>query len=203
MATFLYEVQMLPDLNTKSFAAYFNNLPVDLHYGNSRRRYSRLSSSSEKSSLLEPRALVQSGEVNQPMAGVERNIPGLENDLIEMEEFQNLVATFIKCSKINRPVMEIGIYQIRTVANWREKGQPSPEGICKDGFEVVGIFCVKRESVVGGETQLYESKEQPPLLTRLLMPGELLTFNDRDFFHLTTPIFSTGEGMRDVFVFTV
>jgi hypothetical protein len=204
MAAFAYKLQMLRGLNTECFAAYFDNLPIDLYNQgeNRRRRYSRLSSSSGKLSLLEHKAFVQSSEVNHLMAGVERNFRELEDDLIKMKEFQSLVATFIGCSEINQPVMEIGVHQIRTVANWREKGQPSPEGIHQDGFEVVGIFSVKRERVVGGETQLYKFKEEPPILTRLLMPGALLTLNDRELFHFTTPIFSTDGGMRDVFVFT-
>jgi hypothetical protein len=189
-----YNFQKPQGLNTACFAAYFDNLPV--------HRYSRLSSPSGKLSPLEHKAFVQNGELNQLIAGVERNFPKLEDKLIETKEFQSLVATFIECSKINQPVMEIGVHQIRTVANWREKGQPDPEGIHKDGVEVVGIFCVKREGIIGGETQLYKSKEQPQILTRLLMPGELLTFNDRDLFHFTTPIFSANEGKLDVFAFT-
>jgi hypothetical protein len=138
---------------------------------------------------------IQSGKVNHHE---------LEDGLIGMKEFQSLVAIFVECSEINKPVIKIGVHPIRNVANWREKGQPAPEGIRKDGFEVMGTFCVKRERVIGGETQLYKSEEQPQILTRLLMPGELLTFNDRDLFHFTTPIFPTAdEGMRDVFVFTV
>jgi hypothetical protein len=190
-----YKFQKLLDLNTNCFAAYFDNLPVDPHFQgeNCRHRYSKLSSSFGKLSFLEHKAFIQSGEVKE-----------LEDGLIEMKEFQSLVARFVRCSEINQPVIEVGVHQIRNIADWREKGQPAPEGIHKDGFEVVGTFCVKRERVVGGETELYESKEQPPILTRLLMPGELLTFNDRDLFNFTTPIFpTTDEGLRDVFVFTV
>jgi hypothetical protein len=203
MAAFAYGFQTPPGLNTECFAAYFDNLS---YQGETRcRRYSRLSDSLRKLNLLEHKAFVQNGGLNQLIAGVERNFPELEDGLIETKEFQSLVATFIECSKINWPVMEIGVHQIRTVANWREKGQPDPEGIHKDGVEVVGIFCVKRKGVIGGETQLYKFKEQPQILTRLLMPGELLTFNDHDLFHFTTPIFtadSANEGMLDVFIFT-
>ncbi len=46
-------------------------------------------------------------------------------------------------------VTEMGIHQIRVVASKDEQGEPAPEGIHKDGFDYVGIFCINRDGISG------------------------------------------------------
>ena len=68
----------------------------------------------------------------------------------------------------------------------------------------MGIFCVNRDRVEGGVTSLYKSKNDNPILSKILNPGEFLIFNDNQFFHYTSPIMSmtSQQGIRDVFVLT-
>jgi histidine decarboxylase len=84
-------------------------------------------------------------------------------------------------------------------------GNPAPEGIHRDGVDLVGIFSVDRHDIDGAETHLYPSKEgKQPVLSKVLYPGEFLVFKDDQYFHYTSPVkaIGFGQGTRDVFVLT-
>ncbi len=205
-ATFDYKLQMLSGFNASAFEPFFSNLPVDPYIQGQfrRRRFSRFNGAPENLHRLEHKYFVQSAKVNQLAGGIKRDFPELEDSLVEVEEFQTLVAAFIDFSKIDPMVTEMGIHQIRIVASKSEQGEPAPEGIHQDGFDFVGIFCIKRDGISGGETHLYRAKDQPPIFDKVLVPGEFVMVNDRELFHYASAVAPTGDtqGVRDVFVFT-
>ena len=205
-AAFDYKLQMLSAFNAEALSPFFDNLPVDPYIpGKFRcRRFSRFAGTPENLQRLEHKYFVQSAKVNQLAGGVKRDFPELEDSLIEVEEFQTLVAAFIDFTKIDPMITEMGIHQIRIVASRDEQGEPAPEGIHQDGFDYVGIFCIKRARISGGETHLYRAKDQPPIFDKILVPGEFVLVNDRELFHYASSVAPTSdtEGVRDVFVFT-
>ncbi len=205
-AAFDYKLQMLSALHPERFAPYFDNLPVDPYIKGSfrRRRFSRFTGPPENLQRLEHKYFIQSSAVNQLAGGIKRDFPELEDSLMETPEFQTVVASFIDFSKIDPMVTEMGVHQIRVVASKDEQGEPAPEGIHKDGFDYVGIFCINRDGVSGGETHLYREKDQPPIFDKILQPGEFVMVNDRTLYHYASAVAPTGEkaGVRDVFVLT-
>ena len=82
------------------------------------------------------------------------------------------------------------------------------QGIHRDGYRVLGIFCVGRRDVAGGVTELHATRagdSQPPLFRGVLQPGQWLLVNDRvgGVFHYTTPVAAAAPpatGARDVIV---
>ena len=68
----------------------------------------------------------------------------------------------------------------------------------------MGIFAVDRSAVAGAQTHLYVDKKGSPFFSKILDPGEFLVFRDDLFFHFTSPISATTDGLgtRDVFVCT-
>ncbi len=205
-AAFDYKLQMLSSFNAGAFEPFFANLPVDPYIQGQfrRRRFSRFTGTPGNLQRLEHKYFVQSTKVNQLAGGIKRDFPELEESLLDLEEFQMLVASFIDFSKIDPMVTEMGIHQIRIVASRDEQGEPAPEGIHQDGFDFVGIFCIKRDAISGGETHLYRAKDQPPIFDKVLVPGEFVMVNDRELFHYASAVAPTGDGqgVRDVFVFT-
>ena len=206
LAKFDYKLQMLSALNTEAFGPAFDNLPIDPYIQGTfrRRRFSRFTGTPGNLQRLEHKYFVQSAKVNQLAGGVKRDFPELEETMVELEEFQTLVASFVDFTKIDPMVTEMGIHQIRIVASKDQQGEPAPEGIHQDGFDFVGIFCIKRDAISGGETHLYRAKDQPPIFAKVLVPGEFVLVNDRELFHYASAVAPTGdkEGVRDVFVFT-
>ena len=183
------------------------DLPADPYLeGNYRlRRLSRFQLSESGLVKLPHNLFFQSQKYNPLLGDVVREYAELDDALTELEDFQKIVWEFFEFCKICSAPKEVGVHQIRIFADSQEIGQPAPEGIHRDGVDLVGIFCVNRERIEGGETHLYKSKDGNPIFSKILNPGELLTFNDHQFFHFTSiikAISSREKGIRDVFVFT-
>jgi hypothetical protein len=154
---------------------------------------------------LEHKYFEQSAAVNKLAGGVKRDFAELEDQLTALPDFHMLVAQFVDFSKIGPATTEIGVHQIRIIAASDMMGEPAPEGIHQDGFDFVGIFCIKRKNLIGAETHLYESPVSPPIFAKELQPGEFVLVNDRCLYHFTSGIrpAGLGYGVRDVFVMTV
>jgi hypothetical protein len=206
LAAFDYKLEMFAGLETACFEPFFANLPVDPYIQGHfrRRRFSRFTGTPENLHRLEHKYFVQSAQVNKLAGGIKRDFPELEDGLLELGEFQRLIAAFIDFSKIDPLVCEMGVHQIRIVASRDEQGEPAPEGIHQDGFDFVGIFCIKRHAIRGGETHLYRAKDQPPIFDKVLQPGEFVMVNDRTLYHYASAVApeGAGQGERDVFVIT-
>ena len=206
-----YVLETLNSVDVKRLDSYFNNLPVDPYIADN-YRFRRLSSFkivSNRLVKLPHRPLFQSKKYNPLVGDIVRDFAELEPDLIELRDFQTIVLNFFEfcqqCFSIDQvKANEISVHQIRTVANPNGIGYPAPEGIHRDGVDLVGIFSVSRNKIEGAATSLYESKKSAPIFSKILNPGEFIIFNDRTFFHFTSIIKAkTSEiGTRDVFVLT-
>jgi hypothetical protein len=197
---------MLAGLDTGAFAPSFENLPVDPYIKGTfrRRRFSRFTGTPSHLHRLEHKYFVQSSKVNKLAGDIKRDFPELEDNLKDLPEFQRIVDAFVDFSKIDPMVTEMGVHQIRIVASKNEQGEPAPEGIHQDGFDFVGIFCINRADISGGETHLYREKEGAPIFDKVLQPGEFVMVNDRTLYHYASAVAPIGDqqGVRDVFVIT-
>ncbi|HEY9644636.1 MAG TPA: 2OG-Fe dioxygenase family protein, partial [Coleofasciculaceae cyanobacterium] len=141
---------------------------------------------------------------NPILGDVAREYEELEDGLIELIDFQKIVWEFFQFCQLCTPHKEVAVHQIRTTASSQQMGNPAPEGIHRDGVDLVGIFSVNRRGVVGAETHLYKTRKGNPVFTKILNPGEFLVFRDDQYFHFTSPVSATTseQGVRDVFVLT-
>jgi hypothetical protein len=203
---FDYKLQRISNLHFTAFDPYFENLPLDPYIqGKFRlRRFSRFQGPPENFRRLAHKYFEQSATVNKLAGGVKRDFAELEDQIVALPDFQMLVARFVDFSKIDPETTEIGVHQIRIVAAPNMVGEPAPEGIHQDGFDFVGIFCIKRNNLIGAETHLYEHPANPPIFAKELQPGEFVLVNDRRLYHFTSGIrpAGSGNGIRDVFVMT-
>lgn len=202
---FLFTLRKVNSINLEGFKQFFNELPVDPYIkGNYRlRRLSRFIVSRDNLIKLPHGYLFQSKEYNPLLGDLKREFAELDDALIELDIFKNLVLAFSDSCKLH-PEAEIGVHQIRTICSPDNLGNPAPEGIHQDGTDFIAIFSVDRDNIQGGETHLYTAKKEKPVFSKILNPGELLLVNDHDFFHFTTPIkpLTNSQGTRDVFVLT-
>ena len=200
---FLFTLRKVNSINPEGFKPFFNNMPIDPYIkGNYRsRRLSRFTVSGDQLIKLPHGYFSQSKEYNPLVGDIKREFAELDDALIELDIFRNLVLAFSDSCKLH-PEGEIGVHQIRIICSPDNLGNPAPEGIHQDGTDFIGIFSVDRDNIQGGETHLYTTKKEKPVFSKVLNPGELLLVNDHDFFHFTTPIKPQidAQGSRDVFV---
>ncbi|MEP0912720.1 2OG-Fe dioxygenase family protein [Leptolyngbya sp. GB1-A1] len=202
-----YVLEMLTAIDVKPLQPSFANLPADpyLEGGYRFRRLSHFIVNGDRLIQQPHRRIFQSRQYNPLLGDVVREYAELEDELIQQEVFQRLVWEFYQFCQLCSPYKEIGVHQIRTVASAQKMGNPAPEGIHRDGVDLVGIFSVDRHNIRGGETHLYQNKQdKQPVFSKVLHPGEFLVFKDDQYFHYTSPVkaIGYGQGTRDVFVLT-
>jgi hypothetical protein len=203
-----YVLEMLTAIKVDQFKPFFDNLPADPYLaGNYRfRRLSHFRIDGDRLTKLPHRRLFQSKNYNPLLGDVVREYEELEDGLVDLEDFQKVIWEFFQFCQLCTDKNEVAVHQIRTTATFQQAGNPAPEGIHRDGVDLVGIFSVNREGIDGGETHLYKSqnKNGSPAISKVLHPGEFLVFKDDQYFHYTSPVSAseTQQGVRDVFVFT-
>jgi hypothetical protein len=201
-----YILETLRDIPLDSIRPFFDRLPADPYIsGHYRfRRLSHFEFSGDRFVKLPHRRLFQSKQYNPLVGDVVREYAEIEDELVALDEFQKILGEFFQFSQLCTQKQEIAIHQIRTTASSAEIGNPAPEGIHRDGVDLVGIFSVDRAAVAGAQTHLYADKKGKPIFSKILDPGEFLVFRDDLYFHFTSPISATtsGLGTRDVFVCT-
>lgn len=200
-----YVLEMVQTVSVDKIKPFFDQLPVDPYLaGNYRfRRLSHFQMSDHHLVKLPHRRLFQSKDYNPILGDVAREYEELDDRLVELEDFQKIVWEFFQFCQLCTSHNEVAVHQIRTTATSQQLGNPAPEGIHRDGVDLVGIFSVNRMGVEGAETHLYKDKNDSPAFSKILNPGEFLVFRDDQYFHFTSPIKTTlSEGVRDVFVFT-
>jgi hypothetical protein len=203
---FTYHLQNFPSAGLADLGPYFDRLPLDPYITGHfrRRRFSHFLGPADRLRRLDHTYFLQSRSVNYLAGGVRREFQELEEGMTALPVFRAIVATYIDYLGIDPTVTEMGVHQIRILCSQEFSGDPAPEGIHKDGFDYVGIFCVERHDVVGANTHLYRDKEAPPIFSRELQPGEVVFTDDRAVFHYTDPVRPSARhpGHRDVFVIT-
>mgnify|MGYP001790983429 FL=1 len=201
-----YAVETVDKASIQSLAAGFDDLPIDpyIERGYRARRFSRFKISNGKLEQLPHRCFYQSKTYNTLLGNVSREYAELDDTLVQSAALQRAVLKFFEFCRLCAPYETIGVHQIRISASNQQQGSPAPEGIHQDGVDMVGVLCVDRTNITGGETHLYPANSSGPVFNKILNPGEMLVFNDHQFSHFTTAIkpATDGSGTRDVFVFT-
>lgn len=103
------------------------------------------------------------------------------------------------------PRMDVKVTPFRVVATADAPGDPTPEGLHRDGVTLVSSLMVNRRNALGGESSVYGSQGDLVFATTLTEPGTLLVGDDRRTVHGVTPIQPVDPGQparRDVLVVT-
>ena len=202
-----YAIETIDESCLAAIRPYFDNLPQDPYLtGDYRfRRFSRFQIEDGEIIHLPHDTFIQSKVYNRLLGDVQREYVELDESLIALHAFKHALMSFWDFCELCSTHHTVGVHQIRITTRPQQQGSPAPEGCHQDGVDMVGVFCVDRSRITGGETHLYPVEQQEsPVFSKVLNPGELLVFNDHQFFHFTTPIAPEGNAMgtRDVFVFT-
>ncbi|MFG2621191.1 2OG-Fe dioxygenase family protein [Streptomyces sp. NPDC048507] len=159
--------------------------------------------------LLAPTGLVrlrgagyhQSAEANPLIGGKVRDFAPFREREARNPFFRALVhhnaATFDRCAGQAPPSWEVDAHLIRVTARAGARGQPSPEGRHRDGFDYIALHHVGRANVTGGRTTLYAAEDGPPLAaTTFTRPLDSLYAQDARILHDVSPVSVAGPAAR-------
>lgn len=97
------------------------------------------------------------------------------------------------------------VHPFRVLASADGEGQPTPEGLHRDGVTLVTSLLVRRHNATGGESAVFDFAGEPLLTATLAEPGTLLLGDDRRSVHGVSPIRPVDvaePALRDVLVIT-
>ena len=97
------------------------------------------------------------------------------------------------------------MHQFRIEARPGESGQPTPEGLHRDGVDWVLVMMVRRENVSDGVSMIADAERRPVKAETLTAPLDSSLVDDRRVFHGVSPIAAidpSRPAFRDVLVVT-
>ena len=103
------------------------------------------------------------------------------------------------------PEWSAKVTPFRVLASTDDKGQPTPEGLHRDGVTLVTSLMIGRRNALGGESTVVDMAGRCMLATTLHEPGTLLLGDDRRTLHGVSPIRPRDPARparRDVLVIT-
>lgn len=195
----------------QQFYQSWDDLPVDDflsdggHYRF--RRYSVFNwIMNEELILLPHEPHFQSTYRNNMNGGIDRDFEPFKQSTIEnpvLKSFIQLIAP--QFSFNNEKSWRIQAHQFRIVANAEEAGNPSPEGIHRDGADFILIMVLKRENITGGVNHIYDDAKRLLFGSVLTEAGDALLIDDQSVWHGVSEIYPVDvdkSAYRDVLVLT-
>lgn len=148
----------------------------------------------------------QSTYRNDMNGGIHREFEPFKSSTIEnpvLKSFIQLIAP--KFSFNNEKSWRVQAHQFRIVANAEEAGNPSPEGIHRDGADFILIMVLKRENITGGVNHIYDDAKRLLFGSVLTEAGDAMLIDDQRVWHGVSEIYPIDvdkPAYRDVLVLT-
>ncbi len=99
----------------------------------------------------------------------------------------------------------VELHQFRIEARSGKAGQPTPEGMHRDGVDWVLVLMIRRENIESGETTIYDLAKRPLGSFTLTRPLDAALVDDSRVYHGVTavePLDPQQPAYRDVLVVT-
>jgi hypothetical protein len=202
----------LPDWD--AFAASWNDLVLDTHLPEGhryrRRRHATLSArAGERVFRVEPhRPHFQTVEYNPLVGGIERWFEPIRPEIVASQSLRSIVGFTLDLFAPLKPKASwhIECHQFRIEAKREAAGQPTPEGVHRDGVDYVLVLLVARANIESGTTTVHALDERTLGSFTLTEPLDAALVDDARVKHGVTPvrpIDPARAACRDVLVVTM
>lgn len=195
----------------QDFADYWNRLTPDRFMGDGGtyrlRRYGQFETDSDGTLRQLPHSpYEQPSYINRLNGGIAREFDPLESGFAQHEVLHNILNVLIKIVNDVEGMVtpwNVKLHPYRIVAKPGVAGQPTPEGLHRDGVNYIVVMMVKRANIVGGESSLTDAHQTPLASVTLTESMHLVILNDENTMHEVTPVFPVdpqAPAYRDVLV---
>ena len=197
-----------------AFAGSWNDLPRDEHLPEGhryrRRRHATLSArGGEPAFQLEPhQPHYQAREYNSLVGGIERRFEPIQPQVLAGACFRSIMTLCLRLfgSLQPGPGWHIECHQFRIEARGDAVGQPTPEGLHRDGVDWVLVLLVARVNIASGTTTVHDARDDRALGSfTLSTPLDAALVDDNRVKHgvtAVTPLDAARPAWRDVLVVT-
>jgi hypothetical protein len=196
-----------------AFAASWNTLGLDTYMADQgryrRRRHAVFSAPAVGPILRQPhQPHYQTLDYNALNGGIERWFDPLGAELAEGPSLQTLLAFARDLFSTLAPDVVhwfVEAHQFRIEARPGEPGEPTPEGMHRDGVDYVLVLLVRRDNIASGTTLIGGSDGSFTSSFTLVDPFDAVWVDDHRVHHGVTavePVDPTKPAYRDVLVLT-
>lgn len=202
--------QALPDWT--SFVASWNDLALDTYMADEgryrRRRHALYEITGHEIRRAPHRAHFQATDYNPLNGGIERWYVPIPESVAAGGSLLTILSTCSQVFGAARPDArrwEVEVHQFRIEASEEELGQPTPEGMHRDGVDYVLVLLVARHNVASGTTIIGAPDGVAHGSFTLTAPLDAMMLDDHRVFHGVTaiePIDRDRKAKRDVLVVT-
>jgi hypothetical protein len=201
----------LPDW--PAFADSWNDLEIDRyraeHARDRRRRFAVYAIDQVGSIVRQPhQPHFQQPQYNALFGGIERSFAPITPEVGASATLN----TILRCGdRVFRPLApdveawRVEVHQFRIEARADADGQPTPEGVHRDGVDFVIVLLVNRDNIVRGTTTVYDLESRALGSFTLTEPLDAALVDDTRVAHGVTavaPLDPSRPGYRDVLVVT-
>jgi hypothetical protein len=197
------------------FAASWNDLGVDTYMADGgryrRRRFSAFEVTREAIVRKPHQPHYQSRDYNALNGGIERWFQPITDETANRAVFQAILRL---CFEVFDPLTpassrpagwHVECHQFRIEARSGEHGQPTPEGLHRDGVDWVLVMLVTRENIAEGVTSIHDAAKTLVGRFTLTEPLDSAFVDDSRVYHGVTPVVPIDPqrpAYRDVLVVT-
>jgi hypothetical protein len=196
-----------------AFAASWNHLELDEYLAERqrcrRRRYGVYAIDASGAIARQPhQPHYQHQDYNRLFGGIERWFAPIDAAIGESQTLRTILRY---CDRLFRTLAAPGVawhveaHQFRIEARAEAPGQPTPEGVHRDGVDFVLVLLVNRSNIVSGTTTVYDHGGTPLGSFTLTEPLDAALVDDNRVAHGVTPVAPCDParpGHRDVLVLT-
>lgn len=196
------------------FASSWAQMPLDLHLPEGhryrRRRHATLRARAGAGDFrVEPhQPHYQSLAYNPLVGGIERWFEPIDRDIVEGPTFRSVVRFCVRFFGALRPDTDwhIECHQFRIEARREAAGQPTPEGVHRDGVDYVLVMLVNRVNIESGTTTVHDAAGKLLGSFTLAEPFDAALVDDTRVKHGVTAVHAIDaerDAYRDVLVVTL
>lgn len=174
------------------------------------RRYGRYSFAPDTGALtrLPHEDYYQSTDINRVTGGIVRKFAPLLDSTFANPFLRELIRFDFRQFPLDEARImsdwEVHTHLIRVKANENEIGQPSPEGIHRDGAEYVTVHLAELVNAGGGDVSIYDDDQNPLAKFRLKQVLDSYLIHDASLWHEAAPIRPIApahEAIRSILTF--
>ena len=196
-----------------AFAASWDNLVLDEYMADGgkyrQRRHATLSLAAGQSVFcVQPhRPHYQSLEYNALNGGIARHFQPVEDAVLQSPVLAHLIAAGSQVFGAIRPgtAWQVEMHQFRITADGSSLGQPTPEGMHRDGVDFVLMVLINRHNVQHGVSTVQDPSGKQLQTFTLIEPLDMAVVNDVRVRHGVSAIQPEVAGqpaVRDILVLT-
>jgi hypothetical protein len=198
-----------------AFAKSWDDLGVDKYMADGgryrRRRFAVFRATAEGVVQKPHQPHYQSRDYNPLNGDIERWFEPVEPEIAGHPALRAILDTCYRLFHGLTPVAtrpaswHVETHQFRIEANTDEAGQPTPEGMHRDGVDWVLVLLVRRVNIQSGETTIADQRRRPLGSFTLTDPLDAAMTDDNRVYHGVTPVTPLDRarpGHRDVLVVT-